>query len=259
MNPDISNILNEWEYKGPNELLVRKIVGHNGQPKIQLRIDLGLMQMEWTGRPDGRRPYGSETLLDHYIAKLNKEKKTYGTDAGFSLSHEDCEQLKLESLQYYHRRISFFELEAYEEAGADAEHNLQIMDFVRNYASDDQDKLSFEQYRPFVLMHRARARGLLCVERKDIAGALRYIEEGIKEIEAFFRFYDREDLIEESQELTMLKEWAEQIRADRPRSPEERLRAALQEAVDNEEFEKAAEIRDALKRLEQKVQGGFGV
>lgn len=250
MNQDISGILDGWDYKGPHELAVRKIIGVDGKTKIQLRIDLGLMQMEWSGRPDGKRPHGKPSMLDHYLTLLKAQREKYGTDAQFSLTHEDCERLQMESYQYYHRRISFFELEAYEEAGKDAEHNLQIMDLVRSYAADDRDKLSFEQYRPFVIMHRTRARGLLSIERKDLDEALCHIEEGIQEIEEFYRTYDRNDLIEESQELTVLREWAQQIKTERPRSPEERLRQALQDAIENEEFERAAELRDALRKLE---------
>lgn len=250
MSLDIGGILEGWDYKGPHHLIVRKIVGDDGRTKIQMRVDLGVLQMEWQNRPDGKRPFGQPSLLDHYHGLLRQQKAKYGTDAHFSLSHEDCEKLQGESFQYYYRRISFFELEAYEEAGRDAEHNLEIMDLVRSYAGEEKDKLEFEQYRPFVIMHRTRARGLMAVERKDIAEALRYIEEGVEEIEAFFRLYDRLDLIEQSQELKVLREWVEQIKKQRPLSPEEQLRAALQEAIDNEEFERAAEIRDELKKFE---------
>jgi hypothetical protein len=156
----------------------------------------------------------------------------------------------MESYQYFYRRISFFELKAYTEAGMDAEHNLQIMDIVRQYAVDDQDKYRFEQYRPFVILHRTRARGLQSVDNGDLGAAVGHIEEGIQEIEDFFNYYDRTDLIKESHELKVLREWLDQIRIDRPATEEERLRVALQEAVDSEEFEKAAEIRDKLKKYQ---------
>lgn len=250
MNLDISDVLEGWDYKGRHELVVRKIMGKDGKPKIQMRLDLGLFQMDWTDRPDGMRPYGKPSLLDHYQSLLKEHRKKYGSDAQFILSHEDCEKLQIESYQYYHRRISFFELETYEEAGRDAEHNLEIMDLVRAYATDEHDKLEFEQYRPFVIMHRTRAHGLLSVERKDIAETLRHIEEGIEEIKAFFKTYDREDLIDKSSELKVLIDWADQIRQERPRSPEERLREEMQEAIENEEFERAAELRDELKKYE---------
>ena len=37
-----------------------------------MRIDLGLLQMELDGRPDGQRPHGFESLLDYYEARRKK-------------------------------------------------------------------------------------------------------------------------------------------------------------------------------------------
>ena len=55
MDFDIASKLQDWDYS-PNDLNVRKIKGIDGKPKIQVRMDLGLLQMEWEGRPDGLRP-----------------------------------------------------------------------------------------------------------------------------------------------------------------------------------------------------------
>ena len=51
MQRDISVILGEWDYV-PGELSVRKVDATEGGFKIQVRMDLGLMQLEWDGRPD---------------------------------------------------------------------------------------------------------------------------------------------------------------------------------------------------------------
>ena len=37
-----------------------------------MRIDLGLLQMEINGRPDGQRPQGSESLLDWQESNASK-------------------------------------------------------------------------------------------------------------------------------------------------------------------------------------------
>ncbi len=251
MNPDISKLLDEWDYSGPDKLIVRKIKGEDGQTRIQMRVDLGILQMEWSDRPDGSRPHGKPSLLDHYLVKLEKQKADEGPDAQLNLSHDECVILQSESLQYYYRRICMFELESYPEACRDAEHNLQIMDIVRTQAENDDDRLSFEQYRPFVIMHRTRARSLIATGDGDIEQALHHIEEGIEEIETFFRSYERDDLVKESQELKILRDMAEEIRKQQPRSEEDQLRAELTEAVENEHFERAAEIRDELKKLDQ--------
>ena len=57
MSQDIEGILDGWEYE-PDGLQVRIITGDDGTEKIQMRIDLGLIQMELDGRPDGQRPDG---------------------------------------------------------------------------------------------------------------------------------------------------------------------------------------------------------
>src|SRR2546423_6742700 len=57
MDLDISHLLAQWEYK-PGQVVVRKIKGKNGKEKIQLRVDLGILQMNVEGRPDGKRPLG---------------------------------------------------------------------------------------------------------------------------------------------------------------------------------------------------------
>ena len=59
MDYDIGPILSKWKHK-PGEVAVRCIAGRDGRPKIQMRLDLGLLQMEQDGRPDGRRPHGCE-------------------------------------------------------------------------------------------------------------------------------------------------------------------------------------------------------
>ena len=65
MSKDISSILEGWEYV-PDELRVRKIEGSDGVSMVQIRMDLGLMQLEWTGRPDAARPHGFSSLLDFH-------------------------------------------------------------------------------------------------------------------------------------------------------------------------------------------------
>src|ERR1700733_7285014 len=49
MSLDLNDLLRDWPHE-PGQLKVRKIVGADGRDKLQLRIDLGLIQMETTGR-----------------------------------------------------------------------------------------------------------------------------------------------------------------------------------------------------------------
>ena len=54
MSKDITAILDGWDYE-PDELQVRIVAGDDGRDKIQMRIDLGLIQMELDG-PARRHP-----------------------------------------------------------------------------------------------------------------------------------------------------------------------------------------------------------
>ena len=108
MSEDIGPILNEWD-KDPEADEIRKIMGLDGTEKIQIRVQFGLLQMEADGRPDGKRPYGKESLLEHYLSLIDTYREEYGTDDGFELDEHDCERLREESMQYYHRYVSLFE------------------------------------------------------------------------------------------------------------------------------------------------------
>src|SRR5205085_1256141 len=87
MDFDISPILEHWVYK-PGQVVVRKFKGKDGKEKIQLRVDLGLLQMNAEGRPDGKRPFGHNSLFDYYQAKLHKYLAAHaGSDEGLRSGH----------------------------------------------------------------------------------------------------------------------------------------------------------------------------
>src|SRR5467141_3472890 len=90
MNFDISHILDKWEYH-PGQVVVRKFIGKDGQEKIQLRVDLGLLQMNAQGRPDGKRPFGHPSLFEYHQSRLYKHVAANdGSDENFKLKPEDC-------------------------------------------------------------------------------------------------------------------------------------------------------------------------
>src|ERR687883_394689 len=82
---DILPLLKGWDYE-PGTINVRKIHGADGLPKLQMRLNLGLLQMEMSGRPDGARPHGCESLLDYFEEQLREHEDQHGTDLGFHLT-----------------------------------------------------------------------------------------------------------------------------------------------------------------------------
>jgi excinuclease UvrABC helicase subunit UvrB len=88
------------------------------------------------------------------------------------------------------------------------------------------------------------------LKRKRYTAACKAIEEGVEEIENFFRDNEREDLLENSGELASLRQWLGEIKAKRPLSALEKLQRQLDEAIQVEDYEKAAKVRDQMKKLQ---------
>ena len=254
MNNDISSALGDWEY-APSELRVRKIEGRDGRAKIQVRMDLGIMQLEWDGRPDGMRPKGCASLLEYYRGKLARSQQQGGVIESFTLSRDDCWDLAQEAMKFYWRRISFFELKEYALAEKDARHNLSILDLCYEYAEAEEDRQMAEQHTPFVTAHRIQARVLSHLDGEEHKKALGVIRGGIVEIEDYLRRTGRFDQLEECPELHFLREWETEVESARPMSKLEQLREELRLAVERDQFERAADLRDRLRDLEREQVG----
>lgn len=249
MSFDIAHILEDWEYQ-VGQIVVRRFKGKDGKEKIQLRVDLGLLQMNVQGRPDGKQPFGHESLLEHYQARLEKYKaKHNGDDEDFKLDVEDCAKLQQEAIQFHHRYICLFQLKDFAGVLRDTERNLEVFDFVDRYADVSEMGWSLQQLRPQLLMMHIRARASMAIEAEDHASAIASVEEGLEEIREFYREHSRPDLIEQSGEIQSLESWLQEIRTSRPLSEKEKLENALKEAVRREDYEKAAAVRDALRNL----------
>ena len=98
-------------------------------------------------------------------------------------------------------------------------------------------------------MMRIRAKGMLALRRNRHKEAVKLIEDGLEEIRSFYRQNSRLDLVEQSGELHSLESWLQEIHSKRPLSEREKLERALDEAVRREDYEKAAQVRDALRNL----------
>lgn len=246
---DISPILDSWEYR-PGEVMVRPLTGEDGQEKLQLRMDLGLLQMNRKGRPDGRRPHGHATLLDYHRAKSLRDSKG-NLEEESALNGTDCLHLQLESIQYHHRCMCLFQLDDFEGVVADAAHNLALLDFVECHAPELDIVWGILQFRAQVLMIQTRALASIALKDLQYDAAEEQVASGVNQIRDFYQTHGREDLIEHCDEIEMLEDWLEEIRAQRPISEKERLEIALREAVTREDYEKAAHYRDALKDLKK--------
>jgi len=249
MDFDISHLLEQWDYQ-PGQVVVRRFKSKDGKDKIQLRVDLGLLQMNAEGRPDGKRPFGHPSLFEYHQSRLYKHVAAHeGNDDDFSLKAEDCAKLQMEAIQYHHRYICLLQLEDYPAVIRDAERNLAVFEFVAKHAESEELSWALRQFQPQLLMILARARGAQALKAEDHTLAVQQVEETLEQIRNFYREHSRGEAADHSPEVQSLENWLEEIRSKRPLSPRERLERALSEAVQSEDYERAAKVRDELKNL----------
>jgi len=235
----IDRILREWPYD-PSGISVRKQQGDDGRDVLQMRLDLGLLQLEVSGRPDGTRPHDCDTFYDYLVRRTLEDGDDY------TMTEEECDEADREFVQYYHRRICWLALRDFTLAMADAQHTLKMMDFCRAHSPDEQWTMSHEQYRPFVMFHRTQAAALAALGDKGAEAAVEELNKGLDEIKQVFVDYEAEEEFDDDELVSRLMELRESLRQHFHVG--RTLQEQLAEAVASEKYELAAQIRDELNR-----------
>jgi hypothetical protein len=239
MNQDIDSALGTWEFK-PNEVQARIIEATDGRSVLQLRVDLGILQMEMMDRPDGTRPHGCATYFDYLRRQAARSR------GPFTLTEEQCAEADREFIQYYQRRICWRALRNHTQAMADADHTLALMDFVRDHSPSEEYTQAHEQYRGFVTFHRTQAAAAQAVEKDDPEAALDAIHAGLEGLRDFFASYNAEEQMEDDLMVQQLRNMDRSLR--KLHNIEATLQEQLEQAIAREQYEVAARLRDEIRR-----------
>ena len=246
---NIDNILRDWNYE-PETLSVRMVQGDDDRALIQMRVDLGVLQIDTTGRPDGTEPEGFQTYLEYVLWVAAEE------DSNWVLDEEQCMEIDREFVQFYHRRICWLKLQRFDEAVEDADHTLQLMDFCQKHSPDEAWTLTHEQYRPFVVFHRTQAAAFARLQESDAEDAPELaIAELNQGLDVIRDLYENFEVAEDSEDDELVRRLVE-LRDSLCEKHEVlgieglTLEQQLNRAVENEEYELAAEIRDKLAKRE---------
>jgi hypothetical protein len=236
---DIDDILKQWPFD-PFSVNVRQL--HlPGRDVLQMRVDMGLLQLEIDGRPDGKRPHGARTYFDYLTKKANQADE-------FVLNEDHCIEIDREFVQYYHRRVCWLQLKEFSKAVADADHTLQLMDFCKQHSDDEQWTISHEQYRPFVIYHRTQAAALAAVEDDDNGDpemAIKEVNAGLVRMKVLFEEYEADEQFEEDELVMRLVEFRDNLKERFEIG--DPLDEQLAKAIEMEDYEAAAELRDKIK------------
>ena len=236
---NIDFILKNWDYS-PGEVKARLVRGDDGRELLQMRIDMGVVQLEVANRPDGVRPHGAETYFDYLLAQ------NVGEGEEFRLTEEQCAEVDREFVQFYQRRICWLALGEFKRAIRDADHSLAFMDFVRGCSPSDDWTTSHEQYRPFILFHRTQAAANACIADDRPERAIEEVNQGLERIRKCFVDVDAEDHFDDDELVARLKDLREKIRQHYDIG--KTLGEQLAEAVANEQYEEAARLRDEIAK-----------
>lgn len=258
------------------------ITDNQGEQKVQVRVDLGILQMNADGRPDGEQPFGYPSLLEYFEDKAEgiddpreggprgpnsrgmresegelegAEGASSGESAGaaenLELSSEDCRSLREEAAQFYQRYVACLALEEFDRVVRDTTRNLRVLDLCSKYAVEDQDKQVLEQFRPYIIMVRARALASQAIKENELKAGVLALDEALEGIKKSYEQTGRGKQYEKSEEVRMLRSMREALMPKLPISQKEELKQRLQRALDTENYELAAILRDELKHLKQ--------
>ncbi|MDQ3621167.1 MAG: UvrB/UvrC motif-containing protein [Verrucomicrobiota bacterium] len=252
MSLDLNDLLRDWPHE-PGVIKVRKILGSDGKEKLQLRIDLGLIQMETSGRPDGQEPHDCESLLEYHQRRATRATKK---GESFALTPDEVGELQQEGIQYYHRYIALFQLQDYIGVIRDTQRNLEMFAFVSKHAPNEELGWSVEQFTPYVRMMNTRAKASIAIEREDFQEAVALIEKGIDRIREFCDRTENPELAAQSAEIAFLNEWLEEVKARQPLTKLQRMHREMDRAIAMEQYERAAEIRDQIKAHAKRNENG---
>lgn len=284
MGPDITNVLKDWPFQ-PNRMNVRILEASDGEPRLQVRLPLGMLQMHVEGRPDGLRPsdypvftslleameaerdafdrdrraefeHAEETDESNDLAfsgGLNERgDNELGLDAGderYSIPPERCQQLREEAMLYYQRYVALQAVGDFDSVYRDTQRNLRAIDFCGQWARDQRDRTMLERHRPFTLMMRARAVAGMMLRTNENAAAVLAMKSGVAQIKSYLTSVDREDTIENSPEIRAMEAMILSLTPKPTLTQDEELQRRLDEALSTENYELAAILRDEIKSL----------
>ncbi len=217
----------------------------DGRKVIQMQIDLGLLQMEIKGRPDGRMPFGFQTYFA-YLKHLAKKRET-----PLLSERRHVREVIREIKQFNQRCLAWLILNRHADVLRDADHCLGLLDFLRKHMICPNRVRDFlERERPMILLRRIQAATLLALEKQGPPQAAEEVRKGIASLRDISRTPEaanggkespKRDIEKIIRKLTALEDWIRE-RYDLPLALEDRLELAIRE----ENYELAASLRDQI-------------
>ena len=268
MRRDISKLLKDWPHE-PGKLNARLIEADDGTPRLQVRLDLGIIQMYLDGRPDGQPTHAFPSLLEYHESRFDEagrvdmglgdleedepgeppaERKPRPEPPPVGLTVDDCQALWEEGLQFAHRYIALATLDDHDRVVRDTVRNLRLLDFLIEHGPEDE-RSTLEQFRPYIILTRHRSLAALMAKDSEPRAAVLMLDTGIDLLTKHYESIGDPKAAESSSEISSLRELRNAISPPAPLTKREDINGALAKAIAEERYEDAAKLRDELKHL----------
>lgn len=251
MNYDLDVLLSDWCCPG-DRICARIVRGRDGTELLQLRVDLGLLQMAPDGRPDGRRFRDCASSLE-FVRRALRCRREIDRGAWQELGRE------LQQLTY--RRLAFsalcdeaLEVENLAAVQSHLHRTLRDVDACRSVlellAENDRTVSDHAGQMAALIFTRARliARARALEGRVD--AAVEVLEGGMRDLRGLLVEAGIEsDALDADPGMKLLETLRDQLMVSDGSGGS--LREELEEALQREDYETAARLRDELRRRER--------
>lgn len=261
MDHDLTQLLRGFDYE-PGRLTARVIALADGREVLQIRVELGLLQMECEGRPDGKPSVIAAQKAagdDPAMRTESRPHSAHDDSPRASLSSADYEShakltteiaaaIRLEIVQFQHRAVAFLALDDAQRAMADAQTALEGAAMLCSRAeASEREWAEGMSFSILVLRTRAMCAALKSVGRVRDAGAA--IDGGLalmREVAERVGIVGRFDVLGDVAALRALRDT---LTPQLPPAQRSEFEARLFAAIRAENYELAAILRDELRLL----------
>lgn len=247
MGLDLDELLTDWVCT-PGEICARQVAGRDGGEFVQLKVDLGALQMFTAGRPAGGDYQNCASVFD-YVRRILRGAQTPAA--------ETWKELERELTHFNYRRLAFSALA--DQAARQQDWPAAKRDLLRALRDTDAclERIRFLQehrgtggetsLRPTLTFNRARLASQLNIVEGLPDEAIEWAEIGAEELETALAEMGAEDE-QRGQDpgVLYLRELAQRLRHEH--GVKQTLRERLRNAIDSEDYEAAARLHTELGR-----------
>jgi hypothetical protein len=224
---DLTRALREFPYE-PGRVRARVVRADDGREVLQVRVELGILQMECDGRPDG-------------------QETAFGASRSLSVPAQAA-AARLEVAQLQQRAVAFLSAGDPARALRDTEATLRMLGQLATEAPLlEREWAESARFSVVVLRTRATVAALVQSGRhREASGA---IDAGLRMLRDEADRIGIDDQFDTLADVRALRTLRESLVPQLPPAERGELEARLEAAVRAENYELAAILRDELRRL----------